>query len=180
MATTATITLAEFARMPDDGALHEIDAGELLIMTRPNARHGSLQVRMSRLIDEFVQRGKLGRVFSESGFILGRHPEILRGPDIAYVRMERLKDVPDDGWPEMGPDLVVEIVSPSDTARQIDRKVHQYLAAGTLAVWLVYPDTQSVHVFEPRGVARIVEIDDLLSSPVALPGFEIRVREIFE
>ena len=180
MATTAAITLEELARMPEDGLRHELDAGELLVMTRTNSRHGALQTRMIWLIYEFVRRGGLGRVFSESGFILGRNPEILRGPDVAYVRKERLQEVPDDGWAEMGPDLVVEIVSSSDTARQMDRKVHQYLAAGTRAVWLVYPDTESVHVFEAHGVARIVERDGVLGSAVALPGFEIRVSEIFE
>lgn len=180
MATTATITLEELARMPDDGFLHEIDEGQLIVMTRPNFRHGVIQANIVGMLREHVRRNKLGRVLSESGFILGKRPEILRGPDVAFVRADRLHEVPEDGWAEMGPDLVVEIVSPSDTARQIDRKVHQYLAAGTLSVWVVYPDTKSVHVFEPGGIARVVEIDGTLTSPQALPGFEVVVREIFE
>ncbi|MEP6960476.1 MAG: Uma2 family endonuclease [Acidobacteriota bacterium] len=179
MATTAAITLDELARMPEDGLRHEIDAGELLVMTRPKLRHGKIQGKIFRLIGNFVEAGRLGEVVPESGFILGRDPDILRGPDVAFVCHERLKDVSEDGWPELGPDLVVEVVSPSDTARQIDRKVHQYLAAGTLAVWVVYPDTKSVQVFEPGSVVRLVEGDGLLSSPQALAGFEIRVREIF-
>ena len=105
MATTAAITLEELARMPDDGFLHEIDAGELIVMTRPNSRHGALQVNIISMLNEHVRRNKLGRVFSESGFILGHNPEVLRGPDVAFVRTDRLKDVPDDGWAEMGPDL---------------------------------------------------------------------------
>ncbi|MEO8100669.1 MAG: Uma2 family endonuclease [Acidobacteriota bacterium] len=180
MATTAAFTLEQLARMPEDGLRHELDAGELLVMTRPNSRHGALQAELIRILGDHVRRNKLGRIYSESGFILGRNPEILRGPDVAFVRQDRLPQVPDDGWAELGPDLVVEIVSPSDTARQIDRKVHQYLAAGTLAIWIVYPDTKSVHVFEPAGAARMVESHDLLSSPQALPGFEIRVAEIFQ
>jgi Uma2 family endonuclease len=180
MATTAATTLEQLARMPEDGLRHEIDAGELLVMTRPNFRHGAIQANLIGILREYVRRNKLGKVLSESGFILGRDPEILRGPDVAFVRTERLADIPEDGWGELGPDLVIEIVSPSDTARQMDRKVRQYLAAGTRAVWLVYPDTKSVHVFEPGGAVRIVEFDGAVSSPSALAGFELPVRDIFE
>lgn len=180
MATTAAITLEELARMPEDGLRHEIDAGELLVMTRPNSRHGAAQVNIGGILREFVRRNKLGRFYSETGFILGRNPEILRGPDVAFVRNERLPAIPEDGRGELGPDLVVEIVSPSDTARQMNRKVRQYLAAGTRAVWLVYPDTKSVHVFEPGIIVRVVEFDGVVSSPAAIPGFELPVRDIFE
>jgi len=180
MPATVGVSLEELARMPDDGLRHEIDEGELLAMTRPSSRHGALQIRLGRLIDEFVTRNRLGRTFSESGFILQRDPDILRGPDVAFVRAERLAEVPEDGWPEFGPDLAIEIVSPSDTARQIDRKVHQYLAAGTRAVWIVYPDTRSIHVYEPQGVARVVGLDGMISSPAALPGLELPVQAIFE
>jgi Uma2 family endonuclease len=180
MATTAATTLEQLARMPEDGLRHEIDAGELLVMTRPNSRHGAAQINVGSILRDFVRRNKLGRVFSESGFILGRNPEILRGPDVAFVRSERLAEIPEDGWGELGPDLVIEIVSPSDTARQMDRKVRQYLAAGTRAVWLVYPDTKSVHVFEPGVVVRIVDFNGVVSSPIALPGFELPVQDIFE
>ncbi len=160
MATTAAITLEELARMPEDGLRHEIDAGELLVMTRPNSRHGILQANLIRILGDHVHRNRLGQIMTESGFILGRHPEILRGPDVAFVNKDRLKDIPDDGWAELGPDLVVEVVSPSETARQVDRKVHQY--------------------FEPGGTARMVEFEGTVSSPTALPGFELAVRDIFE
>ncbi|MEO5927012.1 MAG: Uma2 family endonuclease [Bryobacteraceae bacterium] len=180
MANTAATTLEELARMPEDGLRHEIDAGELLVVTRPNSRHGAIQANLIGILREYVRRGKLGRIYSESGFILSRHPEILRGPDVAFVRTDRLAEIPEDGWAELGPDLVVEIVSPSDTARQMDRKVHQYLAAGTRAIWLVYPETRSVHIFEPQGIARVVEFDGVAASPTALPGFELPVRDIFE
>jgi Uma2 family endonuclease len=166
--------------MPEDGVRHEVDEGELLVMTRPNYRHGRVQSNLIRILGGHAHHHKLGDVVSESGFILGRNPDILRGPDVAFVRAERVPEVPDEGWAEFGPDLAIEIVSPSDTARQIDRKVHQYLAAGTRAVWIVYPDTQSVQIFEPNGVARVIEAEGLLASPHALPGFEVRAGEIFE
>lgn len=180
MATTAATTLEQLARMPEDGLRHEIDAGELLVMTRPNSRHGIIQANLIRILGEYVHRNDLGQILAESGFILGHKPEILRGSDVAFVRRTRVGDLPDEGWADFAPDLVVEVVSPSDTARRMDRKVHQYLAAGTLAVWVVYPETKSAHIFEPHGAARVVEIDGVLASPAALPGFELAVRDIFK
>jgi Uma2 family endonuclease len=180
MATTAATTLEELARMPEDGLRHEIDAGELLVMTRPNSKHGIYQARIARLLGNYVYAHRLGEVLTESGFILGRRPDILRGPDIAFVRTERVASLPEEGWAEFAPDLAIEIVSPSETARQIDRKVHQFLAAGVLAMWIVYPETKSVHIFEPQGVLRVVEFEGVVSSPSALPGFELSVRGIFE
>lgn len=180
MATTANITLEDLARIPDDGLRHEIDAGELLAMTRPKLIHGFVQTNLAAILREFVRQNKLGRVVTEAGFILARNPDILRGPDVAFIRAQNVDRSSVNGWAEFAPDLAIEIVSPSDTARQIDRKVHQYLHAGTRAVWIVYPDTQSIHVYEPNGIARVIEVNGTVSSPTALPGFELPVRSIFE
>ncbi len=179
MATTAAFTLDQLARMPEDGLRHELDAGELLVMTRPNSKHGIYQARISRMLGNHVSENRLGEIVTESGFILSRDPEVLRGPDVAFVRTERVAALPEEGWADFAPDLVVEIVSPSDTARQIDRKIHQYLAAGTLTVWVVYPETRSVHVYAANGALQVIEFDGLLTS-TALPGFELPVRDIFE
>jgi Uma2 family endonuclease len=180
MATQVAFTVEQLARMPENGVRHEIDRGELIEMTLPNRRHGRLQVRLAYLLAKFLNGLKLGELISESGFVLGQDPDVLRGPDLAFVRAERLAGVPDTGWIPFAPDLAIEIISPSESARDIDRKVHQYLGAGTQAVWVVYPDTQSIHVFEPGGVARIVEGGTMLESQGALPGFAIAANTIFE
>jgi Uma2 family endonuclease len=181
MATRLAFTAEQLALLPpaDDGARHEIDGGELIEMTLPNRRHGRLQVRLARLLGNFLEGSNLGELLSESGFLLARNPDILRAPDLAFVRASRLTGVAETDWIPGSPDLAIEIISPSETARQIDRKVHQYLAAGTLAVWVIYPDTNSIHVFEPGGVARVVEGGAVLTSPAALPGFAIPADEIF-
>jgi len=62
---------------------------------------------------------------------------------------------------------------------EMDRKIQQYLDAGAHAVWIINPERELVHVYEPGGAARIVEGDAILSSPTALPGFSIKAREIF-
>jgi Uma2 family endonuclease len=77
------------------------------------------------------------------------------------------------------PDLAVEIFSPSDGIRQTTRKVKQYLAAGSHTVWVVYPNTEEVKVFEACGVERTLHSGDLLEAPDLLPGFSVKVAELF-
>jgi len=179
MATRTAFTLEQLAGLPEDGMLHELDEGELIAKTKPARNHGRCQARIAYFLNGFVLPNRAGEVQTESGFVLGRDPEILRGPDVAFVRAERLIGIPDDGWPELAPDLVVEVVSPSETASQINRKVRQFLAAGSQSVWVVYPDTRSVDVFESTGQHRVMKIGGTLTTP-ALPGFELTVAAIFE
>ena len=73
--------------------------------------------------------------------------------------------------------LAIEIISPSETAADIAHKVGQYLRAGAV-VWVVYPKDRAVHVFESKS-ARILEAEDLLEAPTLLPGFSVRVSELF-
>ena len=80
---------------------------------------------------------------------------------------------------EGAPDLAVEIISPSETAAEIAHKVGQYLHAGVEVVWVIYPEDQTIHVFESSKNGRILEADDLLEAPGLLPGFSIPVSELF-
>jgi Uma2 family endonuclease len=99
-------------------------------------------------------------------------------PDVSFIRTERARTLDLDRRFECAPDLAVEVISPSETAAEIAHKVWQYLQAGS-AVWVVYPDDRTVHVFETSKNARVLEADDLLEAPNLLPGFSVRVSELF-
>ena len=178
MATKTLLTLEQFERLPDDDVRHELDEGELLTLSPALRRHGRLQVTISSLLDAFVRANSLGEIVVEVGFVLSRHPATVRAPDIAFIRSGRPPTATrfEDG----PPDLAVEIVSPSDTASDMIRKVNQYLRAGARAVWVVYPEVKQVHVFEPAGAIRVLEADQILSAPGLLPGFSVPVRVLFE
>jgi Uma2 family endonuclease len=178
MATRTLLSLGEFERLPDDGLKHELDEGELITMPPPSLDYGDLQSQIAMFLRQFAQQHKLGAVRTESGFVLEQDPATVRGPDVSFVRASREKA--EGSWGHGAPDLAVEIVSPSDSAGEIERKVRQYLAAGGRMVWVVYPRSRSVHVFEPGGVARIVEADQHIEAPELLPGFSVAVKEFFE
>ena len=178
MGTRTLITEAEFERLPDDGNLHELDEGEVIVMPPPITRHGFVQMRAGRLLGNFVEDRALGMVVSECGFRL--RPDTVRAPDVAFVREERRSLVNWKGYSDFAPDLAVEILSPSDEARQLNRKIRQYLEAGTHTVWVLDADSQSVSVYERTGSFRMLGAREIIDAPELLPGFSIQVQSLFE
>jgi Uma2 family endonuclease len=155
---------------------HELDEGQLISTPPAFGEHGQIQLRIGSILLSFVGSRSLGLVFTESGFRLSR--DTVRGPDISFIRAERASALDLKKRFECALDLAIEIISPSETAKDIAHKVRQYLQAGS-AVWVVYPEDRTVHVFETSKNARVLEADDLLEAPTLLPGFSVRVSELF-
>jgi Uma2 family endonuclease len=88
--------------------------------------------------------------------------------------------LPPGAFLNRAPDLAVEIISPSNTAREMERKRREYFAGGARLVWQVYPATRRVRVYtDPDAVTELGEDETLDGSPV-LPGFSLSVRRWFE
>jgi Uma2 family endonuclease len=180
MSTAAKlITAEEFFAMP--GSRHqELVRGEVVERMPPGGKHGRIALRVGKFLDNWADQGAGGEVGVESGFRVEQEPDSVRGPDVYYVRPER---VPENGAPEgfwsIAPDLAVEVVSPGDTADEVREKVREYLGAGVSAVWVVYPRTQEVVAHTPDGLARTYGPDMTLESPELLPGFSVPIRELF-
>jgi Uma2 family endonuclease len=83
------------------------------------------------------------------------------------------------GYPNLAPDLVVEVVSPNDTAAEIQTKVGEWLNAGAKIVWVLYPANQSAVVYEADGAARLLHADDTLQGEPVPPGFTCRLGDLF-
>jgi Uma2 family endonuclease len=103
----------------------------------------------------------------------------VRAADVGYVAKER---IPQSGIPEtfwnLAPDLAVEVVSPNETADEVQDRVRDYLTAGTPLVWVVYPGLAQVMVYTPDGLARVLQEQDRLEY-LQLPGFSCPVAELF-
>ncbi len=111
--------------------------------------------------------------------MLRRHPDTVRGPDVSYVRPER---VPEEHiekfWPG-APDVAVEVVSPDDTAAEVEEKVQEYLAAGARLVLVIHPRTRTMTVYRPDGTAAVLRPGDVFDGGEAMPGFTMPVSEVF-
>ena len=164
--------------MPDDGNLHELDAGELIVMPPPETRHGIVQSAVGEVLRQAARRAGGGIVVGKCGFRLGA--DIVRAPDVAFIREARRPRIPQRGYCEFGPDIAVEILSPDDNARRLQRKVAQYLAAGTSIVWVLDPESITITVYEKSGAFRTRNAEDTIEAPALLPGFSVPVRTLFE
>lgn len=148
-------------------------------MPLAGGEHGYRKAEVASIVGSFVKRGELGRVYmGERGFRLSDHT--VYSPDVAFVRSERLAAVHSSGFCKGAPDLAIEIRSPYESFRQLMRKVKQYLAAGTHTVWVFDSDRREVDVFEASGAERTLTARQILKAPELLPGFSIRISELFE
>jgi len=179
-ATKHLLTIEEFLQLPDYEHL-ELVRGEVVKTTPPSKDHGFIAGMIVTLLNIWLRQGAHGKAGVESGFVLSRTPETVRGPDVYFVSPEKLlADSKSGAFWTLAPDLAVEVVSPSETAEDIRDKVHDFLTAGTPLVWVVYPRTHEVVAHTPDGVARTFANEVQLEFPQVLPGFTCKVSDIFE
>ena len=126
-----------------------------------------------------MRQHSLGVVVSgEAGFIVGE--DTVRAADVAFISKDK---IPQAGLPqrfgEIPPDLVAEILSPSDTFPSVSEKLQEWLLAGVRVVWVIDPQTRQVSVHRAGQPVRILNENDTLSGEEVLPGFACKVSEIF-
>ena len=160
----------------------ELVEGEIVEMSLPGGEHGVITMRLSVKIANHVDANDLGWVTAaETGFALARNPAgraTVRGLDIAFISKAKAPNPLPRGWIEIPPDLAVEVISPGNSADDIHKKVRELLKAGTPLIWIVYAETRTV-VVHTSASAVTYEESDTLSGGDVLPGFEVRVRDIF-
>lgn len=182
MSTAARLTTAdELFRMPEDGYRYDLVEGELRKMTPAGAEHGFLSSTIDWLLRDYVKRNDLGAVFgAETGFRIARNPDTVLAPDCSFVRKERIAaiGIPKEFYPE-APALVVEIVSPSDSAEEVDDKMQRWLLAGVEMGWVVFPRRRTVTVYRGLDDIEVLSSDGILDGISVLPGFRYRVGDLF-
>lgn len=175
------LTAEDLWLLPDNGMRRELIDGEVFEAMPPGGMHGAIAVNLATLLRIWVKQQGKGYVGVEAGYIVVRGPDRVRGPDVSYVRAERIPTagIPEGFW-EIAPDLAVEVVSPTETAEEVREKVRDFLTAGTPLVWVVYPRTHEVIVHTSDGLARTYTLNDTLAFPDLLVGFICTVAELFE
>jgi Uma2 family endonuclease len=180
--TGLRMTADDLLRLPDDGKRYELIAGELREMSPAGGDHGYVAIEAALQLRLFLRdHPEIGGALfaAETGFRLARDPDTVRAPDVAHVAEERRVQARVPGYPALAPDLVVEVVSPNDTASEIQRKVDEWLQAGSRLVWVLYPTTRSAMTYQPGGAARLLHADDTLTGEPVLPGFGCRLGDLF-
>lgn len=178
MATRALLTVEDFVRLPESiGAQdvrYELVEGELITVSPGMLPHNLVRDKFVIVLRPFVESRKLGTVVAEQAFHL--FEGTIRVPDVAFLRSGRevATDRPIDG----APDLAIEVVSPNNTPREIDQRISDYFAGGCRHVWVAYFEEREVYIHGVAGVTRR-RADDLLEDAELLPGFSVKVSELF-
>lgn len=162
--------------------IFDLVEGVMLEIPNPSLGHGEVVMWLGMNIGRYVVENGLGRITgADAAFVLDRAADgrdTVRGIDFAFVSNKRLDGKFEANQSLTAPDLAVEVVSRSASAGDLQLKVRQLLAAGTDLVWIVYPESRTVVAHTADG-ALTHESGDILSGGDVLPGFEIRVGDIF-
>ncbi|MGC8644079.1 MAG: Uma2 family endonuclease [Isosphaeraceae bacterium] len=187
MATVSTLmTTEELLALPENGTDRWLIAGELreIPMTVRNRFHGRLTIRVGTLLEVWretqpVPRGQV--VGGETGVILRHDPDTTVGVDVAYISAEVMaRQTASSTLIDGIPTLIVEILSPSDTVRNVNEKIDVYMAVKVPIVWIIDPHRQNVTVYQPGKPAQLFNIGDELTAEPHLPGFRVQVAQIFD
>ena len=164
MGLKTLISVEEFDRLEEPDELsYELDQGELVVITKPRPLHNRIVARLFRALDRYLEKHPVGEVFMPEVLnILG--PNTKRAPDVSFLGAERAQKIDPSLDVPGAPDIAVEVLS--DTVAAVRRKIRQYLAAGALYVWVVYPETREVEVWrEPARAQIVLQETDLLEAP---------------
>ena len=150
--TTRLMTVEEFRQLPETGPFYyELRHGELVQVTRPKAKHHKIQRRLRQLLEG--PAGEAGVVEIEQAFrALPEHE--LRVADVAFVSAERWQGMDDDDNLRGAPELVIEVLSPSNTMAELLDKEKLCLENGCLEFWLVDPVRRQVKISTPDGITK--------------------------
>ncbi len=173
------LTIEEFSRLPDDCERHEINAGELITMAPVELLHSRIARRLFKALEKILENSNFGEAFLEAGYILSRNPLTVRQPDVSLLSRERINSTGAEDYVEGAPELAVEIVSPSDSAQDLEVKVEQYLRSGAKQVWVLYPKTKCLHLFRPGTVMMVLDESQTLEAGDLLPGLSVKVADLF-
>ena len=179
---TEPITAEQLLEMDAKGMRGELIRGVFCPTMPAGMKHGEIVVNLVMFLGAEIKPNRLGRLMaSDSGVKVETDPDTVREPDIAYFSKERLAldaDVP--GYAEVPPDLVVEVVSPTDSVRGINDKASMWITSGVRLVWVVWPETRMIEVHRPAQPVTTLRETDTLTAEDILPQFKIPIKDIFD
>ncbi len=144
--------------------------------------HGTIEFRLLLAIGNHVVKNQLGRVYpGDTDFVLqgdAQNLKLVRRPDVSFVSAKRVKKT--QGFIYASPDIAVEIISPTERPGPILKKLSEYLTYNVKQVWHVYPAKQELIIYMPDGSNQTYKLGDTISGGDVLPGFSLKVSELFE
>jgi Uma2 family endonuclease len=184
-ATTKKLMTAEefydWVHLPENtNKWFELVRGEVIQLPPPVKPHSAVCVKVAYFLTAYVfQRNHGYTTCNDSGVLLERDPDTVRGPDVAlYEDAQKFADL-HPKYGEVPPRLAVEVLSPNDRALNFVRKINDYLKAGVSMVWAIDPETRTLTVYRPNQAQVVLDASQELTAEDVLPGFRCRVADFF-
>jgi len=179
------ITPETFERLAAENGVLQLERtadGHLIVLPPTGSETGSRCSELNRQLGNWNHRARLGVAFgSSTGFTLSNGA--IRSPDASWISTERWAAVPGDlreRFAPIDPDFAIELVSPSDSVREVRAKVRDYLECNVRLTWIIDPKSRIVEIYRPRVSAEILHGASVLSAEPELPGFELDLNSIFD
>ena len=173
-------TEEELQALPDDGYIHEVVGGALVMSPKNNFEHSDICTRLSTALNVFVRARKLGVVLdSSTGFWMQNRN--CRAPDVSFIAKARLRQ-----WKrapaaffEGAPDLAVEVLAPSNTPGEISQRLEDFFASGAQLAWVIHPEEQFVEICHSPVQRKMLGSGAVLDGEGLLPGFQYPIADLF-
>jgi Uma2 family endonuclease len=178
--TDRLITGEELLRMADVGRC-ELVEGQIKEMPPATGHsHGRLEFQIAKRLDESAKE-KTGEVMvGEVGIYTERNPDSVRAADVLFISHDRLGQAPTEGFLDVPPELVVEIMSPTNSWEDMRSKLKEYFDVGVDTVWIVEPANRAVQVYRGIDDVQTLEEGDVLTGDEPLDGFSVEVADLFD
>lgn len=180
MATATTLNAPPTTTDPE--GLYEVVDGRIVEIPPMGAFEVELASILQNWMGPFALSNRLGRVVTEMLFVIDSARGRERRPDVAFVSHGRWpidRRAPKAAAWEVVPDLAIEIISPTNRGYDDAIKLEEYFRAGTRLVWVVYPPTSKVYVYDSPTSVRILARGDDLDGGAVLPGFRLSLATLF-
>lgn len=175
----ALITGEELAAMGDLGRC-ELVEGRIVKLSPTKMPHGRYEFEMARLLGNFVEKHDLGVVMvGEVGVYTRRDPDTVRGADVLYISHERLAQATPGGFMDVAPELIVEVMSPSDRWSEVRKKIKEYFEIGVTAVLIVEPEEQTIALYRSPTAIQEFALNGALTLEDILPGFTLPLNQLW-
>jgi Uma2 family endonuclease len=178
-----TWTEAELEALPDDGYIHEVVNGELIMSPKNNFRHENICGRLYFAMESFNREHRLGVVLGSSAGCWMKNRNC-RAPDVSFIPNSRLIQL---GFRRStrkffpgAPNLAAEVLSPSNTRAEMDERLKDFFASGTQLAWIIDPDNESVEVCHSPTERQLIGSGGFLEGQHLLPGFRYLIADLFQ
>jgi Uma2 family endonuclease len=178
------LTADEFSewvmRPENQSRRYELVRGKVVEMSRPGDRHGLVCANAAFVLGLYIRERRKGYVLcNDSGVILERDPDTVRGPDVMYFEKSKSYDQMNPKFTEHVPTLAVEILSPNDRHSKTVRRIAEFQKAGIPLVWVIDPDPCDVTVYRPGREPYVIEGEQELTGDDVLPEFRCPIVDFF-